>query len=162
MNTENDGASVFMTGSGNQSSHWSVYLTPPTSVMNWRIHFIFLYVTMTAVKSNSIRLWNITTNFEWAVKTLGGRLVGHPWSGYLRGATRKKPDCINHALGTIPIGKPLAHRETQLFSSIRLTLVIPFLCFRLLCTVMLVAFVTILLFCVAFVCTPCCWLLRNC
>ena len=31
---------------------------------------------------------------------------------------QKKPDCINHALGTMPIGKPLAHRETQLLSSI--------------------------------------------
>ena len=38
----------------------------------------------------------------------------------LQGVTRKKPDCINHALGTMPIGKPLAHRETQILSSIAL------------------------------------------
>ena len=31
---------------------------------------------------------------------------------------KKKPDCINHAVGTMPIGKPLAHRETQLLNSI--------------------------------------------
>ena len=28
--------------------------------------------------------------------------------------TKKKLNCINHALGTMPIDKPLAHRETQL------------------------------------------------
>ena len=31
---------------------------------------------------------------------------------------KKKLDCINHALGTMPIGKPLAHREMQLLSYI--------------------------------------------
>ena len=31
---------------------------------------------------------------------------------------KKKLDCINHAVGTMPIGKPLADCETQLFSSI--------------------------------------------
>ena len=36
----------------------------------------------------------------------------------IRGVTKKKLDCINHALGTMPIGKPLAHHETQLLSSI--------------------------------------------
>ena len=36
----------------------------------------------------------------------------------IRGVTKKKPDCINYALGTMPIGKPLAHRETKLLSSI--------------------------------------------
>ena len=38
----------------------------------------------------------------------------------IRGVTKKKPNCINQALGTMPIGKPLAHRETQLLSSIGL------------------------------------------
>ena len=36
----------------------------------------------------------------------------------IQGVTKKKQDCINHAVGTMPIGKPLAHRETQLLSSI--------------------------------------------
>ena len=36
----------------------------------------------------------------------------------IRVVTKKKPDCINHAVGTMPIGKPLAHRETQLLSSV--------------------------------------------
>ena len=40
------------------------------------------------------------------------------YSLVLQGVTKKKPDCINHALGTIPINKPLAHREIQLLSSI--------------------------------------------
>ena len=36
----------------------------------------------------------------------------------IRGLTKKKSDCFNHALGTMPIGKPLAHCKTQLLSSI--------------------------------------------
>ena len=32
--------------------------------------------------------------------------------------TKKKLDCINHAVGTMPIGKPLAHHEAQLLSSV--------------------------------------------
>ena len=32
---------------------------------------------------------------------------------YTQGETKKKPDCINHAVGTMPIGKPLAHRTLQ-------------------------------------------------
>ena len=35
----------------------------------------------------------------------------------MRGVIKKKPDSINHAPGTMPIGKPFAHRETQLLSS---------------------------------------------
>ena len=37
---------------------------------------------------------------------------------HIQDVTKKKPDCINHALGTMPIDKPLAHHETQLISSI--------------------------------------------
>ena len=43
--------------------------------------------------------------------------------GYIRGVTKKQPDCINHAVGTMLIGKPLAQRETQLPSSIVLQFV---------------------------------------
>ena len=38
--------------------------------------------------------------------------------GDIRSVTKKKLDCINHALGTMPIGRQLAHCETQLLSSI--------------------------------------------
>ena len=41
-------------------------------------------------------------------------------SAVVQGVTKKKPDCINHAFGTMAIGKPLAHRETQLLNSIGL------------------------------------------
>ena len=36
------------------------------------------------------------------------------------------------------------------------------MCFRLLYNIVLVAFVTVLLPCIAFACSLCCWLLRNC
>ena len=37
---------------------------------------------------------------------------------HIQGVTKKKPDYINHTLGTMPISKPLIHFETQLLSSI--------------------------------------------
>ena len=36
----------------------------------------------------------------------------------IQGMTKKKLDRINHSLGTMPIGKPLAHCETQLLNFI--------------------------------------------
>ena len=31
----------------------------------------------------------------------------------LRGVTKKKSNCINHAFGTMPVGKPLGHRKNN-------------------------------------------------
>ena len=56
---------------------------------------------------------------------------------------KKKLDCINHAFSTISIGKPLAHCEHNFLALLCCNLfkkVILFLCFRLLCNIVLVAF----------------------
>ena len=38
----------------------------------------------------------------------------------IQGVTKKKPDCIHHVVGTMPIGKLLADHKTKLLSSIML------------------------------------------
>ena len=65
----------------------------------------------------------------------------------VRDVTKKKPDCINHALGTKPIGKSRGHRKIQLLSYVGLQFFcnkdIPFFCYKFLCNIEFVAFVTI-------------------
>ena len=51
-------------------------------------------------------------------KTINFILELKSTNAVIQGVTKKKPDCINHALGTMPIGKLLAHRKTQLLSFI--------------------------------------------
>ena len=57
MNTKNDTwASIFMINSALKNFRRSVQLTSLNAAVNSGIHFVSLYVIMTAVTSNSIRL----------------------------------------------------------------------------------------------------------
>ena len=57
----------------------------------------------------------------------------------IQGVTKKKLDCFNNALGTMPIGKPLGHCNTQLLSYVVLHFflqqVISFLSYKLSCNI---------------------------
>ena len=83
----------------------------------------------------------------------------------LRRETKKKPNYINHAFGTMSIRKPLGQRNNNFLALLCCNLfavsysVLEFQAFmqRSIST-----FVTILKLFDAFVCTPYCWLLRNC